>query len=257
MLLRETGFTFNGQHSRTMGWQYAEKNGHPLTGSVTQNEYSIAGRSESIVFPGETRGALMFAGSLYPLSEPADQTQAQQMLRSLQEWLDVGQQRLIFDYEPNVYYDAALYDGAEWSLANWFGGELAITFRAQPYATAIVGRAAQDLLGKGSSTMTLMVSGAQYTPTLIELAVINGKLTGASLCNGAVALSGLELTSGDKLTIDSSVPASITGPDGPLFASCTSFAPILASPGANTYPITLAGTSSLSVRATVTAHERW
>lgn len=144
MKLNESGFTFNGRHCRRdMGCWWIEKDGHQISPEVQRNEYEIAGVSGSILMDGATRKGLTFSGTLVMAQEPETQTEAQEKLRALMAWLDCGRQRLIMDYEPGRYYLAQVDKSTTWSLKNWFGGELSVTFTAQPFAYAVAARPAR------------------------------------------------------------------------------------------------------------------
>ncbi|MGX8705376.1 MAG: hypothetical protein ACSW8J_02255, partial [bacterium] len=105
LLLRETGFTFGGVHSRDdMGLIYAEKDGHIAIPEIRRNSYQIAGMSGTLLLPGEAWQTFTLEGTLYPAEEPRTQAEAQALLRDVSAWLTSGRERLIFDYEPSVYY---------------------------------------------------------------------------------------------------------------------------------------------------------
>ena len=69
--------------------------------------------------------------------EPQNQTEAQKLIRKISAWLGCGQQRLIYDYEPDKYYLAKIAGGSSWSLEHWFGGEIPVTFELQPLAYSV------------------------------------------------------------------------------------------------------------------------
>jgi len=114
--LKESGFTFGNKHSRRdMGLIYAEKDGHIAIPEIKRNSYSIAGMSGTLLLAGEAWQPFTLEGTLYPAIEPESQADAQDLLRSISAWLTNGRQRLIFDYEPNVYYMAELSAASKWT----------------------------------------------------------------------------------------------------------------------------------------------
>ena len=254
MLLRETGFTFDGKHSyNNYGMQYSEKDaGHAAIPQIDRNEYQIAGRSGTVLFAGETMQPLTFAGSLYPVQEPATQMAAQALIRSVQQWLSAGRKQLIFDYEPDKYYLAQLTKQSAWSLKNWFGGELIIAFQAEPYAYAVHESA---FTGSGSTPIT--VSAAMVTmypaPAVIRITnTANAALTGVSINSGQIAFSGLSIAKDHWLEISFETPigATVDGTTNAL-PKCTAFRPLTLAQGANTVTVALtgAGTASVEIRA--------
>ena len=208
MLLRETGFSFNGIHSRNdMGLIYAEKDGHAVIPKISRNEYRIAGMSGTVLLPGETWDTLTFEGTLYPAEERATQAEAQAMLRNVAAWLTAGRAPLIFDYEPDKFYLAQLSDRTRWSLKNWFGGELGVKFDAQPYAYAVTETYGQKTAASNASqTVHLDLSTGLMAPVRLETEN-TGEATITRVRMGtSVDLNGLELLTGDKIVIDFEPP---------------------------------------------------
>ena len=256
MLLNETGFTFNGEHSYgTHGLIYSERDqGHPAIPRAERNEYRIAGRSGTVLFEGETHNTLTFSGSLYPHEEPKTQKDAQRLIRRVQQWLTAGRQKLIFDYEPNRYYMAQLSSQSDWTLKNWFGGELSVTFEAQPYAYDVL---ESVWTAAGSTSITLNPNMATLYPAPLEILVTN---TGTAQLTGCtVSLDGVQMISFTTLTINNGKWLRITceTPIGAMSGSvnalprCTAFAPILLTQGAHTVALALtygSGTPGASVR---------
>ena len=210
MLLRETGFTFNGLHSRDdMGLQYVEKDGHTIIPRIERNAYEIAGVSGTVLMPGETWKTIPFEGTLYPLQERATQAEAQQMLRWVAAWLTAGRSRLIFDYEPGVYYLAELSGQSKWSLKNWFGGELPVQFEAQPYAYNVSEDSATVTTANENATVSINVNTGKIVPAKIQVQNIGSAPIGGVWVNG-IAMAGMELTSGQTLTINMESPIGAT-----------------------------------------------
>ena len=239
MLLRETGFTFRGKHSyRDMGLIYAEKDGHPNTPKVRWNTYEAAGVDGTLIFPGETRGTMSFDGTLYPVRERPTQAEAQQLLREVSAWLSGGRGQLIFDYEPDKYYVAELGKESKWSLKNWFGGEISVSFTAQPWARSVnLDGVIIDMDTANASVIMEAVTGA---PCPVQIVITNtgsADITGVSVQDGAVALSGMQLAPGQTLTIDGEPPvgAAITasGETASAMMYATAFRQILVENGAN------------------------
>lgn len=264
MLLRETGFTFNGLHSRDdMGLQYVEKDGHTIIPRIERNAYEIAGVSGTVLMPGETWKTIPFEGTLYPLQERATQAAAQQLLRTVAKWLTAGRCKLIFDYEPGVYYLAELSDQSKWSLKNWFGGELPIRFEAQPFAYAVAETSATATATGSAVTVTLNLSTGQPAPLVLKV-----KNTGAApitgITVGGITLAGMNLLSGQTLTITCEPPIGATigtgGSATPTNALqyATAFAPVKLQNGANNIYVQLTwGSGTKGAQVTASARGRW
>lgn len=264
MLLRESGFTFNGLHSRSdMGLLYAEKDGHVMIPRIKRNAYQIAGISGTVLLPGETWEPIALDGTLYPAEERATQAEAQQLLRRVAAWLTAGRCRLIFDYEPDKFYLAELSDQSKWSLKNWFGGELPIRFEAQPFAYSVSESSASAQCTGDSATLALSVSTGQRAPLRLQIENTgSAPLTGvtARLSGGAdaVILAGMNLTSGQTLIIDLEPPISAQIASANALPYAQAFAPILLSDGANSIEVLFTwGSGSKEALVTAYARGRW
>lgn len=206
MLIRESGFTFGGKHCYLdYGCLYAEKDGHPLTAQVKRNEYAISGQSGTVLLPGDHRETLTFEGKLYPAAEAPTQMEAQARLREIARWLGSGRQRLIFDYEPQVYYMAQVDEETRWSLERWFGGELVVKFIAQPNAYNVTASSASTL---GTETWTsLQMQVDTVLPAPVNLTLANegsAPVTGVTLVADQVAkvsINGITMIRGGVLII--------------------------------------------------------
>ena len=265
MLLRETGFSFNGIHSREdMGLQYVEKDGHPFLPETERNAYDIAGSSGSVLFEGETLKPITFTGSLFPLRERANQAEAQALLRRVAAWLGAGRRRLIFDYEPEIYYMAEVDAGSKWSLKSWFGGEISLRFEAQPYAYSVTpARAVLDTADTEDSAVLTLDTGF---PAPLCATVVNtgtATITGFQLGEGVI-FEGLELEPDDWLQISMETPIGAemglgdSPPESALpFASA--FRPLLL--GAGTWRVgvglTYGSSGTPGARVTLSARARW
>lgn len=208
MLLSESGFTFGGKHSYDdMGLIYAEKDGHIAIPEIKRNAYSIAGASGTLLLPGETWQPFILEGTLYPALEPATQADAQDLLREVAAWLTGGRQKLIFDYEPNVYYLAELSASCKWSLRNWFGGELAVRWTAQPFAYNVDENTSVTSLTGNSVQMGLNLIGTQRAPLTVKIE--NTGLAAISEVRVADDLyfQGINLGAGQSITITTEPPA--------------------------------------------------
>lgn len=269
MLLRETGFSFNGKHSRNdYGLIYAEKEGHNIIPGIERNEYQIAGISGTILLPGETRKPLVFDGTLYPAQERATQAEAQQLLRQVAAWLTAGRCPLIFDYEPGLFYMAELTDASKWSLKNWFGGELPITFTAQPFAYSVNAATATATTSTGSASLALNVSTGEPAPLVMTI-----KNTGAATITGAqisignetpIILAGMTLAAGRTLTIDMETPIGATIDSGSNAAPtnalpyASAFTPVLLPDGHTTLAVALTyGSGTKGAQITAMARGRY
>lgn len=263
MLLKETGFSFNGKHSRDdFGLIYAEREGHNIIPGIVRNEYEIAGISGTILLPGETRKPLIFDGTLYPARERATQAEAQQLLRQVAAWLTAGRCPLIFDYEPDLFYLAELTDASKWSLRNWFGGELPITFTAQPFAYSThITTVTKNATGS-SVTLSLDVDTGQPAP--LKLTVKNtgaAQITGVQIsANGdiPVMMSGMALTAGQTLTIDMEPPIGAMIGNSNALPYASAFTPLLLQNGLNTLLVTLTyGSGTKGAQITAKARGRY
>ncbi len=259
MLLRETGFTFDGKHSYgNFGFMYSEKDaGHQAMPAPVRNEYQIAGQSGSVLFPGETHQVMTFSGTLYPHDEPRTQMDAQARIRAVQAWLGSGRKRLIFDYEPDKYYLAQLTQRSQWSLKNWFGGQLDITFEAQPYAYAVHESVFTVNAQTGVVTMTPGMVTLQPAPAVIRITNLTEYETRAVNINaGQIAFEGLQIQQNHYIEISCEAPigATFDGTDNAL-PYCTAFSPLLLGPGENT--VLVAWDYSPTVQIDIRARGRW
>lgn len=108
MLIAESGFSFNGKHCRDFGCMWNEDDGRVIVPETLRSEYEIAGRSGTVLLPGETRRCFNYSGVLTMMQEPASEQEAQTRLRTLAAWLSAGRCKLAMDYEPSRYYWAQL-----------------------------------------------------------------------------------------------------------------------------------------------------
>lgn len=276
MLLRETGFTFDGYHCMNdFGMMYSEGSGHPAIPNIRRNEYEIAGMSGTVLFNGEVRQPLVFSGTLYPHRERKRQAENQVLLRQVQTWLTAGRKKLVFDYEPDKYYMAQLTKASQWSLKNWFGGELGISFQAEPFAYAVDETVWIREFTGTEATLTFNMQTGVPAPTVIEIRNISGGAStwddkfylGASLNDGQIALSGfsnwrhqfgLELSS--EPPIDAVMhPYYTTWASWTALQRVTAFSPIRFSNGENTLKVEIEPEEGLTpvTRVTVRARGRW
>ena len=259
MLLRESGFTFDGKHSYgNFGFMYSEKDaGHQAMPAPVRNEYQIAGQSGSVLFPGETHQVMTFSGTLYPHDEPRTQMDAQARIRAVQAWLGSGRKKLIFDYEPDKYYLAQLTQRSQWSLKNWFGGQLDIAFEAQPYAYAVHESVFTSDATQGFIYMYPNMVTLQPAPAVIRITNLTGYETRwVNVNNGQFVFTPLSIAQNHYLEINSETPigATFDGTDNAL-PYCTAFRPLMLNPGENTVLVTW--DYSPSVRVEIRARGRW
>lgn len=253
MLLRETGFSFGGTHTRDLGLIYAEKDGHIMVPRIRRNTYEIAGHSGNVLLSGETWETFRFEGTLYPERERATQAEAQTLLRQLGVWLSSGRQRLIFDYEPDKYYLAEISDEVGWSLKNWFGGEIGIVFEAQPFAYNVEkDETTLEWTGQYPAPVVQLRTGA---PAPLELSVLvtgTAPLTRLRVNGGVIDLNGMSVTQGKTLRISLEAPAGaeIDGENALPYADA--FAPVYLVNGDNTVNLSLtygSGTKGVTITA--------
>ena len=258
MLLRESGFTFGTRHSRRdMGLIYAEKDGHIVIPEIKRNSYSIAGMSGTLLLAGEAWQPFNIEGTLYPANEPATQADAQDMLRDVAAWLTNGRQRLIFDYEPNIYYLAELSAASKWSLKNWFGGELQVRWTAQPFAYNVEeDTASLDVSSGGSKSVTLRA----YTglPAPLKLTVRNtGSAPITRVSFGGITLAGMSIGAGSTLVVDSEPPAGAKIGSSNALSYCTAWQPYMVNNGNNTIYVNLTfGSGTAGAKITASARGR-
>lgn len=261
MLLRETGFSFGGRHSlNDFDLQWSESNmGHALTPAIKYNEYEIAGMDGTVLFGEARRQPISFSGTLYMRTEYESQLQAQARLREIQGWLLSGRQQLIFDYEPDKYYLAEVSRATAWSLKNWFGGELSVTFQAEPCAFSVI-----ESVFTTAATAAAQLGAVMATqrPAPARIRVTNtgtAPITGLNLNQGQVVFAGLSVAAGHYIDVSCEPPISATI-DGSANALpwCTAFSPILLQPGANTLTIAPAfGSGTAGYSAELRARGRW
>ena len=270
MLLRESGFTFGGLHSRRdMGLMYAEKDGHIAIPEIRRNSYTIAGMSGTLLMDGEAWQPFVFEGTLYPAAEPRTQQEAQALIRRWAAWLTSGRQRLIFDYEPGVFYLAELTAQSKWSLRNWFGGELQVKWTAQPFAYNVEKDEESREFGSGTAVGSIEIEVNTGQPAPLKLQVENlgsGTVTAVGV-GDAIQFSGLALGPGEALRVDLEPPAgAVMGTEGAYVNAlplATAFAPVLLNGGVNTVPISVeyegasAADVTRAVRVNVGARGRW
>ena len=256
VLLSETGFTFDGRHSRRdLGLIYAEKDGHIAIPEIKRNSYSIAGMSGTLLLAGEAWQPFNLEGTLYPAIEPATQADAQDLLRSVSAWLTAGRKRLIFDYEPGIFYMAELSAASKWSLKNWFGGELQIRWTAQPFAYNVEeDTATLDVTSGGNKSLTLRA----YTgvPAPLKLTIKNtGSAPITRVSCGGITLEGMSISANQTLTIDSEPPAGAKIGSSNALPYATAFQPYMVNNGNNTIYVSLTFGSG-TAGATITASAR-
>lgn len=260
MKLRETGFTFNGIHSRRdMGLLYAEKDGHRMAPTIDRNTYEISGVSGTLLLDGERWRPFTFEGTLYPAEERKTQTEAQRLLRAVVEWLTVpGRKRLAFDYEPDKFYLAEVDGELSWSLKNWFGGEIAVKFRAQPFAYSLVPDVVAKTLTQEEDELRLFVDTGRPAPlTLVISNTGTATITGVEIGED-IQLSGLTLATGQTLTISMEPPvaADIDGTGALQYAE--TFNQVQLGKGLNVIPVKLThGSGAFEAAVRATARGRW
>lgn len=265
MLLNETGFIFDGKHSRThMGLIYAEKDGHIISPKIQRNAYEIAGVSGTVLLGGEVWQTITFEGTLYPAQERTTQREAQTMLRDVAAWLTAGRCELIFDYEPGVYYMAELSAATKWSLKNWFGGELPIKFEAQPWAYNVTADTATSTAAGNALTVTVNAHTGESAPLRLTIsntgtAPITGvavRFSGDSV--DSIVMAGMNLVSGQALLIDMEPPIGAAIGEVNALPYASQFTPIALKNGANNIYVQLTyGSGTKGTTVTASARGRW
>lgn len=256
MLLSETGFTFGGVHSRRdMGLLYVEKEGHIAIPEIKRNSYQIAGMSGTVLTDGEAWQPFNLEGTLYPAEEPATQAEAQALLRDVTAWLTAGRQKLIFDYEPDKYYEAELSAASKWSLRNWFGGELQIRFQAQPFARNVTPSEGSATINSSGNVSISVDTGLPAPLVLIVENTGSATIKGVTV-GGKIAFADMQLTRGQVLTISSEAPiGAVIGSGTNAMPYASAFAPVYLDNGVNRVAVGLTYTGG-SGQAKVTAQVR-
>lgn len=261
MLIAESGFSFNGKHCRDFGCMWSEDDGRVIVPETLRSEYEIAGRSGTVLLPGETRRCFNYSGILTMMQEPASEQEAQTRLRALAAWLSAGRCKLVTDYEPSRYYWAQLDGRQTWTTKDWFAGQLKVKFLCQPWAYAVK-ETTQAITGLSSESITLNAVLITGQPAPLRLTVANTgstAITGVSVGDG-VQLSGLHLAQGQSVTLDFEPPIGATlstGGNALTFASA--FRAIKLQNGSNTLQVRLtwAGSSGRSASIVAAARGRW
>ena len=265
MRLNESGFTFNGLHSRKdMGLIYAEKDGHVITPRIVRNAYEIAGVSGTVLMAGDVRKTIAFDGTLYPAEEHSTQREAQAMLRQVAAWLTAGRRALIFDYEPTVFYMAEVSTSSKWSLKNWFGGELPIQFTAQPWAYNVTADEATGTTAGTTLNLTINVHTGEPAPLALNITNTGGApVTGVAVrinedSADSIVMAGMSLLTGQTLAISMEPPVGAQIGAANALPYANTFVPLALASGANTITTRLAyGTGTKGARVTALARGRW
>lgn len=262
MRQNEMGFTFAGKHTSDFGLVYVENKGHTLAPKAKRNEYTIAGKSGTVLMPGSTLDPIEFNGTLYLVAnEPETQREAQRLARNIMAWLGQGRQPLIFDYEPNLYYLAQVDKDVIWSLANWFGGEISITFTAQPYAYSVTPDTAAMQTAAASISIPLEVHTLHPAP--LEVQITNtgeAAITRVQVAGGKVDLQDIGLQPGHSLTIGMEEPINAFFDDGmEALPHAKRFDLLLLGAGSQTIPVALGYEAGKSPGAqiSVSVRGRW
>lgn len=261
MLIAESGFSFNGKHCRDFGCMWNEDDGRVIVPETLRSEYEIAGRSGTVLLPGETRRCFNYSGVLTMAQEPKNEQEAQKQLRTLAAWLSAGRCKLVMDYELGRYYWAQLDGRQTWTAKDWFAGQLKVKFLCQPWAYAVE-ETAQTVAGVSSESTILGINLVTGQPAPLRLTVANTgstAITGISVGDG-VQLSGLHLAQGQSVTLDFEPPIGATlstGNNALPFASA--FRAIKLRNGNNTLQmrLTWAGSSGRSASIVTAARGRW
>lgn len=261
MLQNEMGFTFAGRHTSEFGLVWVESKSHTLAPEVIRNEYTIAGKSGTVLLPGKTRKPLEFSGSLFLVDdEPESQRVAQMKVREILAWLCQGRQRLVFDYEPERFYLAQVDKSITWNLANWFGGEISITLTAQPDAYSC--QADTATLEATTAMVGVQLDVHTLRPAPLEMRVTNkgaATLTSVAAMGGRINLDGLNLAKDQSLTISMEEPISAFFDDGSNALPCAQrFDLVLLEGGTQSIPIVLGfDGSGQKAQISVAVRGRW
>lgn len=202
----QDGFTFEGLHLwRDMGCEYYATDPRPIAAAAVRNEYTIAGRSGTVIYPGGTYSPIKESGVIVPLRE--DGEALGERVRRVAAWLtqpETGRGRLVWDSRPDVYRMAQMDVAPTAGYTKWPRGAMNVTITQQPIARAVTQSRQSVSISGGAAELILLHPTQLSAPLVIELCNTGTQaITGCELAiEGArIALEGLNLTAGQTLRI--------------------------------------------------------
>lgn len=260
----DNGFTFAGRHNSELGTAFIASK-WPGAAPMTINETTIPGRDGTIRYPGQTFGTKTFEGTLYildPDDETMSYTRMMERVREIVAWLQHGgQQQLILDAEPDVFYMAEILQSIDFTTGEWENGSAALKFVLQPFAYACHDTSLEYTLAANvEQTKTLTLPGNLPAPMKV-LITVQAAMTWVQITNGnaLIRLQDMALASGDVIRIDADVAqsevvtVSINGTPSRGYMTDASAYPLWAQPGAN--PVVASADGACT--AAVNARGRW
>lgn len=162
-------FSFKGKNSKDFGI-YALEEDRVLRPEQSDNEVVVPGRHGSYDFGNNTYRNRQISLELGILGDYTP-TELRQKIRELAYWLD-GKGKLIFDDEPDKFYDAKVYEFVPFSIygSNNFrdlsfnAGTATVVFSCFPFAKTDVKTRDLEL---GSNKLNY--KGTAQMPTLIKI----------------------------------------------------------------------------------------
>lgn len=256
----DNGFTFAGRHNSELGTAFLVTK-WPGSPPMTINDTTVSGRDGTIRYPGQTFGTKPFEGNLYildPDDELLSDTRMMERVREIVAWLQHGgQQKLILDAEPDVFYMAEIVQSIDFTTSEWENGSTALRFVLQPFAYSNHETSVQYTLAANvSQTKMLMLSGNRPAP-IKALITVQAAMTWIQIVIGSalIRLQNMALVSGDAILIDADVAKSevatvaINGDPSRGYVTDASAYPLFAQPGANTVAASADGACTVAVSA--------
>lgn len=208
-------FAFAGRHLyRDMGCEYYANDPRPLSPAVKRNEYQIAGRSGTVIYPGGEWQMIRESGIIVSRDDTDGETLYARM-RRVMEWLawpERMQGQIVFDSRPDVYREARIDAATAVTYGKWPRGALNITLVMQPIARALLASRQSMSVTEQDIALVLLHHTQLAAPLTID--ILN---TGASPITGCVltlperecrmALDGLSLAAGQTLRVSSEMVA--------------------------------------------------
>jgi len=256
----DNGFTFAGRHNSELGTAFLVTK-WPGSAPMTINDVTISGRDGTIRYPGQTFGTKPFEGNLYildPDNELMSNTRMMERVREIVAWLQPGgQQQLVLDAEPDVFYMAEIVQSIDFVTTEWENGSTQLKFVLQPFAYALHDTSVQYTLAANvEQTKTLTLPGNRPAPMKARVTA-QAAITWVQIAIGSklIRLHNMALISGDVILIDADVTTSevltvaINGTPSRGYVTDTSAYPLWAQPGVNAVIASADGACTLAVSA--------
>lgn len=208
-------FTFAGRHLyRDMGCEYYANDPRALSPAVKRNEYQIAGRSGTVIYPGGVWQPMKESGIIVSRDD-ADAEALETRMRRVLEWLAVpetGRGRIVFDSRPDVYREAQIDAAPAVSYSKWPRGALNVTLVMQPIARALI--ASRQTITVTGPTADLVLLHHTQLPAPLTVEIKNtgtAPITHCSICVPEraceIRLGNLSLAADQTLRVSSEAGA--------------------------------------------------